>query len=148
MLDTISISLNFLKLDLWPQMWSVLKSVPRAVEKLSFLLFSLFCSFCVKPLSGGMSYEDQLIISGLFCHLKLVFTFFIFCLGDPSVGVSRLLKSLASTGLLSIYPFMVVSISLVYWSASMLGACMLIIVTKNILRLFTWSLHNVLPYLL
>ena len=60
----------------------------------------------------------------------------------------RLLKSLTSIGLLSMSPFMVVSIYLVYWSASMLGTYVFIIVTNIILRLFTWSLHNVLSYLL
>ena len=33
MLDMISVFLNLLRLDLWPNMWSILENVPCALEK-------------------------------------------------------------------------------------------------------------------
>ena len=46
----------------------------------------------------------------------------IFCLGDLSTDVSGVLKSPSIIVLLSISPFMAVSIFLMYWGAPMLGA--------------------------
>ena len=68
---------------------------------------------CILPLSGGMFYKYQLNLSGLLCHLKLVFPY-LFCLDDKSTGVSGALKSPTIIVLLLISPFMVVSICLMY----------------------------------
>ena len=46
----------------------------------------------------------------------------IFCFDDLSIGVSRLLKSPPIIVLLSISPFMSVSVCLMYCGAPMLGA--------------------------
>jgi len=65
MLDTNSIFLNLPRLDFWPKiLWSILGNVPHAFEKKNFLL-----------LLNGMSYKYQLDLSGLMCHLRLVFPY-------------------------------------------------------------------------
>ena len=46
----------------------------------------------------------------------------IFCFDDLSIGVSGVLKSPTIIVLLSISPFMSVSVYLMYWGAPMLGA--------------------------
>ena len=46
----------------------------------------------------------------------------IFCLDDLSIGVSWVLKSPTITVLLSVSPFMSVSVCLMYWGAPLLGA--------------------------
>ena len=66
---------------------------------------------CILALLVGMFYKYQLDLSGLLCHLKLVF---IFCLDDLSIGVSGVLKSPTIIVLLLISPFTVVSIGLMY----------------------------------
>ena len=58
---------NFLKLTkawFWPKMWPILGNLPHAFEKKNFLL-----------LLSGMSYKYQLDLSGLMCHLRLVFPY-------------------------------------------------------------------------
>ena len=52
----------------------------------------------------------------------------IFCLDDLSIDESRVLKSPTIIVLLSISPFMTVSICLIYWGAPFLGAYIFIIV--------------------
>ena len=52
-------------------------------------------------------------------HLRLV-SLLIFCFDDLSIGVSGVLKSTIIV-LLSISPFMSVSVCLMYWGAPMLG---------------------------
>ena len=68
----------------------------------------------ILPLLGGMFYKYQLNLSGLLCHLKLLFTLSIFCLDGLSIRVSGVLKSPTIIVLLSVSPFMVVSICLMY----------------------------------
>ena len=46
----------------------------------------------------------------------------IFCLDDLSIGVSGVLMSPAFIVLLSVSPFMSVSVCLMYWGAPILGA--------------------------
>ena len=41
-LDMISVFLNLLRLDLWPNMWYILKNVPCALEKKVYYLFSFW----------------------------------------------------------------------------------------------------------
>ena len=68
---------------------------------------------CTVLFLDGISYNYQLNLSGVLCHLKLV-SLFIFILDDLSIGVSEVLKSPTITVLLSISPFMAVSICLMY----------------------------------
>ena len=63
-LDIISISLHFLRIVLWPSLWSILKSVPCALEKNVFLL-----------LSHWMLYKCELSPSGLKCYLWFIFPY-------------------------------------------------------------------------
>ena len=53
--------------------------------------------------------------------------FLIFCFNDLFIDVSEALKSATIIVLLSISPFMSVSVSLMYWGAPMLGAQIFII---------------------
>ena len=61
MLDTISIFLNLLRLNLWPQMWSVLENVLCTLVKNHIHLHL-----------DGMSWRYQLDPSALMCHLRLM----------------------------------------------------------------------------
>jgi len=54
-------------------------------------------------------------------HLRHI-SLLIFCFDDLSIGVSGVLKSPTIIVLLSISPFMSVSVCLMYWGAPMLGA--------------------------
>ena len=56
---------------------------------------------------------------------KTTVVLLIFCLDDVSIDVSRVLKSPASIVLLSISPFMSVSICFIYLGAHVLGTYML-----------------------
>ena len=53
---------------------------------------------------------------------KTCVSILIFCFDDLSIGVSGVLKSLTIIVLLSISPFMSVSVCLMYYGAPMLGA--------------------------
>ena len=53
---------------------------------------------------------------------KTYVSLLISCFADMSIGVSRILKSPTITVLLSISPFMPVSVCLMYQGASTLGA--------------------------
>ena len=53
---------------------------------------------------------------------KICVSVLIFCFDDLSIGVSGVLKSLTIIVLLSISPFMSVSVCLMYWWSPMLGA--------------------------
>ena len=61
----------------------------------------------------GMSYKDQLKLSGLLCHVKFV-SLLIFCLDELSVGVSEVLKSPTIIVLLLLSSFIAVSSCLMY----------------------------------
>ena len=69
---------------------------------------------CILLFWDGMSYKYQLSPSYLMYHLKLVFPFIFFILDDLSTGESGVLKSPTMIVLLSISPFMAVSICLMY----------------------------------
>ena len=119
LLDMISVFLNLLRLcdprcDL---SWRMFRAHLRRKCNLLFL--------------DGMSYKDQLNLSDLLCHLKLVFPLLIFILDDLSIGVSEVLKSSTIIVLLSISSFIAVSSCLMYWGAPMLGAYIFIIVISS-----------------
>ena len=69
---------------------------------------------CILPLLGGMFYKYQLDLSGVLCHLKLVFPYLFSVWIYLSIGVSGVLKSPTIIVLLSISHFMVVNICLIY----------------------------------
>ena len=74
---------------------------------------------CILLLLDAVSYNYQLNLSGLMWHLSCV-SLLIFCLDALSISVSGVLKSPTITVLLSIFPFMAVSLwlcieMLLYW---------------------------------
>ena len=62
---------------------------------------------------------------------KACVSLLIFCLDDISIDEGGVLKSPTIIVLLSISPFMAVSICLVYWGAPMLGAYIFTIVISS-----------------
>jgi len=112
-LDMISIFLNLLRFDLWPKMWSILGDIPCALEKKEYS--SIYLLYL-----HGMSWRYQWYRYGLMCYLRLVFLL-IFCFGDLSIGVSGVIKWPTIVVLLSMSPFMPVSVCLTCESAPMLG---------------------------
>ena len=69
----------------------------------------------------------------------------IFCFDDLSIGVSEVLKSLTFTVLLSVSPFMSVSVCLMYWGAPVLVAD----IYNCYVFLLDWSLdHYVVSFLI
>ena len=69
----------------------------------------------------GILWRYQRDLSHLMYHLRCV-SLLIFCFDDLCFGVSGVLKSPTIIVLLSISPFMSVSVCLMYWGASVLGA--------------------------
>ena len=59
----------------------------------------------------------QLGLSGLMCHIKLVFSLLVFCLDGLSIGESSVLKSSTIILLLLISPFIAISFCLIHWGA-------------------------------
>ena len=106
----ISNFLILLRFDLWPNMWSVLENLPCAFEKkvYSSQMYSSHSfgwnvlKISVKSISSNISF-------------KTCVSLLIFCFDDMSIGVSGVLKSLPIIVLLSISPFMSVSVCLMYW---------------------------------
>ena len=78
-----------------------------------------------------MCYRYQLGLTGPLYHLKFVFFLLIFCLVDLSIGVSGVLKTPTIIVLLSISPFMSVSVHLMYQGAPMLVAYIFMIVISS-----------------
>ena len=111
MLEMISIFLNLLRFDLWPKILSLLENVSCAFEKKVYS--SAFgwnvLKISIRSVSSSVS-------------LKTYVSLLIFCFDDLSIGVSGVLKSLTIIVLLSISPFMSVSVCLMYWWSPMLGA--------------------------
>ena len=111
MLDMISIFLNFLRFDLWPKIWSILENVPCAHEKKVYS--SAFgwnvLKISMRSISSNVSF-------------KTCVSLLIFCFHDMSISVSGVLKSPTIIVLLSLSPFMPVSVCLMCWDAPMLGA--------------------------
>ena len=92
-------------------MWSVLENVPSALEK---KVYSSALGWNVLKISM------RSILSNV--SFKTCASLLIFCFDDLSFGVSGVLKSPTIIVLLSISPFVSVSVCLIYRGASMLGA--------------------------
>ena len=84
-------------------MWSILKNVPCALEKKVYS--STYGWNVLKRLMGSISSNIS---------FKTCVSLLIFCFDDLSIGVSGVLKSPAIIVLLSISPFMSVSVCLMY----------------------------------
>ena len=109
-LDTISIFLNLMRLDLWPNMWSVLENVPCALEK---KVYSSAFGWKVMKISIRFIWFNV--------SFKICVSLLILCFDDVSIGVSGVLKLPTIIVLLSISPFMSLSVCLMYWGTPMLG---------------------------
>ena len=92
-------------------MWSILENVPCALEKKVYS--SAFgwnvLKISMRSISSNVSFKT--------CASLLIFCFY-----DLSIGVSGVLKSPTIIVLLSISPFMSVSVCLMYSVAPVLGA--------------------------
>ena len=75
---------------------------------------------CILLLLDGMLSKYQWRQHGLTCHLRPVFI--DFCLDDLSIDISWVLQSTTIIGLLSISLSITVTLYLIFWGASMLGA--------------------------
>ena len=106
----MSIFLNLLRFDLWPQMWSILDNIPCALKKKVYS--SAFgwdvLKISMRSISSNVSF-------------KTCVSLFIFCFDYLSTSVSGMLMSSTVIVLLSISPFMSFSVCLMYWGAPMLG---------------------------
>ena len=101
MLDTLSIFLNLLRFDLWPKMWSILENVPCALEN--------------KVRSSPFGWSVLKIpVRSSNVSFKTCVSFLILCVDDLSIGVSGVLKYPTIVVLLSISPFLSVSVCLMY----------------------------------
>ena len=131
----ISIFLNLLRFHVWPKMWSILENVPCAPEKKMYspeFEWNVL-EISMRSISSNVSF-------------KTFVSLLIFCFDDLSIGVRVLWKSPTITVLLSISPFMSVSVCLMYWGAPILGPYLQLLSLP--LGLIPWSLCSVLPYLL
>ena len=132
--DLISIFLNLLRFDLWPKMWSNLENVPYALEKkvYSSAFWWNVLKISMKSISSNVSFKTCLVINFLFWW---------------SVHWCGVLKSPTIIVLLSVSPFMIVSVCLMYWGLLcwVHGYLQLLCLP---LWLSSWSLCIVLPYLL
>ena len=92
-------------------MWSILVNFPCALEKKVYS--SVFgwnvLKISMRSISSNVSFKISVFL-------------LIFCFDDLSTGVSGMLESPNIIGLLSIYPFMSVSVCPMYLGAPMLGA--------------------------
>ena len=101
MLDTISVFLNLLRLDLWPKMWSILENVSCVLKNKMYS--SVFAWNSLKILIRSTWFNVS---------LKAYVSLLLFSFDDLSICVSGALKSPTIIVLLSISPFMSVSIAL------------------------------------
>ena len=120
MLDTISVFLNLLRFDLLPKMCSILENVLCALEKKEY---PPAFSWNVMKLSMS-SISSKL-------SFRTCVSLWIFCFDDLSIGVSGVLKYPTIIVLLSIYPFMSDTISLMYRGVPMLGAQIFTVVMSS-----------------
>ena len=91
-------------------MWSIWENVPCALEKKVYSAFGWnVLTMSMRSISSNVPFKT--------CVSLLIFYF-----DDLSIGMSGVLKSPTITVLLSISPFMSVSVCLIYWGAPMLGA--------------------------
>ena len=92
-----------LRFDMWPKMWCILDNVPCALEKKVYS--SAFgwnvLKISMRSISSNISFRTCISL-------------LIFCFDDLSVGVSGVLKSPTIIVLLSVSPFMSVSVCLMY----------------------------------
>ena len=108
-------------------MWSIMENVPCELNKVYSAAFRWnVLKYLLSP-------------SGLVYHSGSVFPYWFFCLDDLSLDVSGVLKSPTIIMLLSISPFMTVSICLIYWGALILGAYTH---TRNSNIFLDWSLDH------
>ena len=99
MLDMISIFLNLLRFHLRPKIWSILENVPCALEK---QVYSSAFGWNVLKISMRSTSSNV--------SFKTCVSLLIFCFDDLSIGVSGVLKTPTIIVLLSISPFMSVSV--------------------------------------
>ena len=134
MLDIISVLLNLLRLVLWPSVWDNLENIPCSLEKSVYSFFFLmWCPVDIK-------YNWSLV------SLRNSVALLIFFLNDLSIEISRVLKSPTVTALLSVSPFMSVSICFVFNCFCIKCVCWQ--VKYPLLVLTPLSLYNVLLCLL
>ena len=81
-------------------MWSILENVPCALEKVYSSAFNVL-KISMRPISSNVSF-------------KICVSVLIFCFDDLSTGVSGVFKSPTIIVLLSISPFMSISVCLMY----------------------------------
>ena len=97
---------------------------------------------CILLLLGGVPCRYRLGSSGPMCHLRLAFPYF---LSEWSVLWHEWgIKVPTIIMLLSVSPFTVVSICLIFWCTLLSGACIFIIVISTSWIGF-WSLCSILP---
>ena len=124
--------------DLWPKMLSILENAPCALEKkvYSSAFEWTILKISMRPIWSNLSFK---------AHVSLL----IFCFHDLSIGVREVLKSPSIIVLLWISSFMSVSVCLMFWGASMLGAYIFTIVMSSSWKtLIPWLLHGVHPFFL
>ena len=85
-------------------MWSIRENVPCAFEK---KVYSSVFGWNVLKISM------RSILSNV--SFKIYVSLLIFCFDDLSISVSGVLKSPTIIVLLSIFPFMSISVCLIYW---------------------------------
>ena len=91
-------------------MWSILENVPCALKKVHSSAFEWdVLKISMRSISSNVSFQTCV-------------SFLIFCFDYLSIGVSGVLKSPTIIVLLSISPFISVSVCLMYQGAPMLGA--------------------------
>ena len=115
-----------MRFDLWPKMWSILENAPCALEKMmcsSAFVWNVL-EKSMKSISSNVSFKT--------CVLLL-----IFCFDDLSIGMSGVLKIPAIIVVLSITPFMSVSVCLMCWDVPMLGASVQL--SLSVMSDFLWS---------
>ena len=100
-LEIISILLNLLRLLLCPRVWSILESVPWALEK---NVYSVFFYFWCNVLKVSMKSNSSIVSS------RISLALLSFYLEDLSIDVSRVLQSPTIIVLPSISPFISLSI--------------------------------------
>ena len=111
----ISIFLNLLRFDLWPNMLAIVDNVPCTLEKSLYFPFFFFDEiFCIYLLSSA----------DLLFYFRPLLTFLFFCLDDLSIDVKEVLKSPTIIISLSISPFVADHNFFIYLEAPLLSAYM------------------------